>query len=169
MIISIEYCLYKKTNKNMGSKMSNHVIPKRDIIEEDEVDVCPICYDPLTENNSECVQKWNCSHRFHTKCIQNWNNGCPLCRTTQLRTQYNTRRNSCCSNTSKINPVNILDINIMKTSIKHVPEEHKSIYKNEWKDRCCIRENHNILFVQPYGVLGICEVCNIIQCYNVKH
>jgi len=58
----------------MGSKISNHVIPKKDIIEEDEVDVCPICYDPLTENNSECVQKWNCSHRFHTKCIQNWNN-----------------------------------------------------------------------------------------------
>lgn len=152
----------------MGQKMSNHVIPKKYITEEYEVDVCPICYDPLNENNSECVRKWNCSHRFHRNCIQNWNNGCPLCRTTQLLTQYNTRRNSH-SNINKINPLNTLDVNIMKTIHKEVPEEHKSKYTTTWKDRCCIRENHNMVFIQPYGVLGICEDCNIIQSYCLKH
>lgn len=152
----------------MGSKTSSPIIPNSYTIEEYGEDICPICYDPFTESNSECIKKWNCTHKFHRRCIQSWDHNCPMCRTTQLLTDYNTRRNSC-SIVKKINPVNILDINIMKTIHKHVPEEHKSIYRNDWKDRCCIRNNHNILFVQPYGVLGICEDCNIVQSYNVKH
>jgi len=152
----------------MGQSNSIPILPKKFVVDQDEVDICPICYDPLTENNSDCVRKWNCSHKFHKECIQSWNNGCPLCRTTQLLTQYNTRRNSG-SNTNKINPTNILDVNKMKTMYNYVPEQHKNIYLNTWKYRCCIRDNHNIMFIQPYGVLGICEDCNIIQCYNVKH
>ena len=146
--------------------MSSRVTSNSYIIEQDEGDICPICYDPLTENNSECVRKWNCSHRFHRDCIQPWNKGCPLCRTTQLLVQTNIRNNN---RTNKINPQNTLDVNIMKTIHTKVPEEHKSKYTTTWKDRCCIRENHNMVFIQPYGVLGICEDCNIIQSYCLKH
>lgn len=150
----------------MGQKMSSHVIPNSHIIEQDNGDICPICYDPLTENNSECIQKWNCSHKFHRGCIEQWNKGCPLCRTIELLRPNIIRQNN---RTNKINHLNTLDVNIMKTIHKEVPEQHKSKYTTTWKDQCCIRENHNMLFVQPYGVLGICEDCNIIQSYCLNH
>jgi hypothetical protein len=150
----------------MGQKMSSHIIPNSHIIEQDIGDICPICYDPLTENNSECIQKWNCSHKFHRGCIERWNKGCPLCRTLELLRPNIIRQNN---RTNKINPLNTFDVNIMKTIHREVPEEYKSKYTTTWNDKCCIRENHNMLFIQPYGVLGICEDCNIIQCYCLNH
>lgn len=122
---------------------------------------CSICLEPLKINDPKCIKKWKCSHMFHKDCIRTWNKDCPLCRTKHL-----IKCVSQCNNSE--NPVNTLDINIMKTYRK-VPEQHIHIYKNDWKDRKCIRENHDMLIIQPYGVLIICEDCNIIQSYNLKH
>jgi len=34
---------------------------------------CVICWECITPDESH--QKWNCSHRFHKKCITSWNKG----------------------------------------------------------------------------------------------
>ena len=65
----------------MGSKISSPITPNSYNMEEYEEDICPICYDPFTESNSECIKKWNCTHKFHRRCIQSWDYNCPMCRT----------------------------------------------------------------------------------------
>ena len=125
--------------------------------------ICSICLD--TEIG-ECIQKWDCSHRFHSQCASKWNGNCPYCQTSQR----------ICStvmpNMHHINQHNkrcILDINIMKQMYKNVHIRYQDAYKNTWKDRHCIDSNHNIIYVQLYGVLGICEDCDTTQSYNLMH
>lgn len=41
---------------------------------------CPICYDTMKDDNSSTM---NCSHSFHTACIDRWleeSDTCPMCR-----------------------------------------------------------------------------------------
>lgn len=44
-------------------------------------DVCPICFDDLTENGIISLEK--CNHKYHNKCIDEWflrSDTCPVCR-----------------------------------------------------------------------------------------
>lgn len=55
------------------------------------------------------------------------------------------------------------NINIM------VDEKYRYIYEKVWKDRDCISQTHRIWFFKNYGVIGICEMCNTIQGFNLLH
>ena len=122
-------------------------------------EVCCVCLD--TNTTLRRIHKWKCPHTFHEECIETWNNGCPLCRTMVLfhpNVTWNISRN----------PTNILNIERMKMLLP-VPVEHQHVYANHWKDRGCIDSNHHMLFIQPNGVIVICEDCNTIQTYYVMH
>ena len=45
---------------------------------------CAICLEIL---NTDIINKWTCIHKFHCKCIKDWNKFCPLCETTELNNQ----------------------------------------------------------------------------------
>lgn len=125
---------------------------------------CVICWECITPDESH--QKWNCSHRFHRNCVESWNNGCPTCRNRTLfddglggeRVTWSISRN----------PENILNLESMKkTNILSVNLEH--IYKNVWKDRDCVDQNHKIWYFNNFGVVAICENCNTVQSFNRMH
>ena len=122
--------------------------------------ICSICLDNISSN--KCYQKWNCTHRFHEECIENWDNNCPICRNNDLLCPEITW--SICRN-----PINVLNIHTMKQISKCVPDEKKNHYLQQWKDRGCIEEEHNIHCLQTYGIILICESCNTIQRFNVEH
>jgi hypothetical protein len=53
-------------------------------------DCCSICLENMTEDE---ITTTECSHKFHTTCLQRWNkNSCPICRRTlnQHQPQRNT-------------------------------------------------------------------------------
>ena len=70
--INIKYEKCSSCNfKNHMKKLCHEVIDK-----------CPICLDPIYDNDSQIKTK--CKHLFHRKCLYIWkrrNNSCPICRT----------------------------------------------------------------------------------------
>ena len=123
---------------------------------------CAICYDD--ENTSPLIHKWTCSHdeKFHTTCIENWNGGCPLCRNTENLEQYKpiprySRGRKFISPEYLLNPLN------------HIPNQHKPVYMEHWNKKICIENNHHLIFIKPYGVVGWCQNCDITQCFNLSH
>ncbi len=117
---------------------------------------CSICFEELNENN--LFQKWKCTHRFHRCCVESWNKGCPLCRTTELLHESQFK-----------NSKNILDLERMKSLHKIVPTKYQNVYKEKWNDKGCIENNHSLLLFQPFGVIAICEDCNTVQAFNLMH
>ena len=53
--------------------------------------------------------------------------------------------------------------------MKDIPEDYIINYKINWIDNKCIQENHNIIFKQPFGVIGICLNCKKVQSYDLYH
>jgi hypothetical protein len=128
---------------------------------------CCICLDTNTAH-IETIRKWNCSHKFHAECISNWNHSCPVCRNciNMLPISY------ACEEirwTISRNPRCVLNTDDMKRLHETVPDEHVHIYKNAWKDQDCIAQNHRMVYLQPYGVIAICEDCDTIQTYCLMH
>ena len=129
-------------------------------------DVCCVCLE--TNTTSQRICKWECSHSFHTSCIERWNIGCPVCRNDVLASSSNNV-NTDVGWTISRNPACILDVEHMKEHISQVPTEHIDIYKNEWKDRECINANHRMVYFHTYGVIAICEDCDTTQSFNCMH
>lgn len=129
------------------------------IMDNNNQDLCCVCLETNTTHAQ--IRKWTCSHSFHEECIDQWDNGCPMCRNMELITPNVTW-------TISRNPRNVLNIDVMK-SVKSVPENFIDIYKNIWKDQDCINENHSMVYSQPYGVVVICEDCNTVQCFKLMH
>lgn len=117
---------------------------------------CCVCLEVISEEQE--YKKWTCSHKFHKNCITSWNKGCPLCRTTELVNPLKSK-----------NPKNILDLERMKNLNNLVPLYHQSIYKENWNDTECIKDNHSLWLFNNYGVIGICENCNTVQSFNLMH
>lgn len=112
---------------------------------------CHICF----VNTSEFKKVWTCNHGVCNSC-SNRLTICPFCR-------------SCREISTDDQPTpNQLDINKMK-QLRQVDSNYKQIYLNQWGKRECILNNHNMILVQPYGVICICETCNLIKCFNLKH
>ena len=124
--------------------------------------LCAICYDD--ENTSPLIHKWTCIHdeKFHTTCIENWNGDCPLCRNTQYLEQYkplphSSQQKRCLSQEFLLNP------------LFRISNQHKPVYIDQWTQTNCIENNHHLIFIQPYGVIGWCQNCDITQCFNLSH
>tara|TARA_B100000214_G_scaffold371873_1_gene349060 strand:+ start:182 stop:535 length:354 start_codon:yes stop_codon:yes gene_type:complete len=112
---------------------------------------CSICLDTSIEN--KMITKWICNHKFHEKCIEEWNNYCPNCRCNKLiktTTKYNN---------------NCFDIDLFLTWAKEIIINNTN-YKNQWKNNECITNNHKLTFYKVYGVIGICHDCSIVQSFN---
>lgn len=127
--------------------------------------ICCICLDTNT-TGGEHIQKWDCIHRFHEECVNNWNHNCPMCRTSlrmpshdEIHVTWAEQRNPQCR----------LNIAYMKQYYNPVNVQDQVVYKNSWKDRGCIESNHNIVYIITYGVIGICEDCVTIQTFNSMH
>ncbi len=125
---------------------------------------CIVCWDSI--DKEESYQKWNCSHRFHKKCIEAWSNGCPTCRNPNL---FNDGHCEPVTWLISRNPRNVLDLERMKNSRILVQENLEHIYKNKWKDQECIGLDHKLWYFDNFGVQVICENCNTIQCFNRTH
>ena len=132
----------------------------------DNFDSCSICFECLDPKQD--FQKWNCSHRFHENCVRRWNNGCPMCRTMELIDSDQEEIEVTWSISR--NPSNVLDLERMKNMNNIYLEENLiPMYKNVWKDRDCIDQNHSLWFFKPFAVICICENCNTVQSFNRIH
>ena len=126
---------------------------------------CSICLEEITQEKE--FQKWECQHRFHQSCVNKWNKGCPICRTSILATDTET-----IDITWSIsrNPRNVLDIERMKNMNNiRLSDDLIPMYKDVWKDRDCIDQNHNLWFFKPFAIICICENCNTVQSFNQIH
>lgn len=139
--------------------------PNLDSIMENCDSCCSICFESLDEK--QAFQKWNCSHRFHENCVQRWNNGCPMCRTRRL-IESQIEEIEVTWSISR-NPSNVLDLDRMKSMNIYLEDDLIPMYKNVWKDRDCIDQNHSLWFFKPFAVLCICENCNTVQSFNRIH
>lgn len=125
---------------------------------------CCICFECLDEE--QAFQKWNCSHHFHENCVRRWNNGCPICRTME---RAHVEGEEITWSISR-NPSNVLDLERMKNMNNiYLSNDLIPMYKNVWKDRDCIDQNHTLWFFQPFAVICICENCNTVQSFNKLH
>ncbi len=72
---------------------------------------CPICYEPMTKENT---QKLNCGHKFHKKCIKKWKRNntakCPMCRGSIQTLSPESQISSIASNGSHDNFIDLGDI-----------------------------------------------------------
>ena len=50
---------------------------------------CCICLDEIKETENDIVTCIHCKNYFHSKCINSWNNNCPLCRKTLRENDVN--------------------------------------------------------------------------------
>lgn len=60
--------------------LSKHKTWKNQLVDEEEEDSCPICFEDYEADNPKI--KTNCEHDFHLSCILEWmerSNGCPIC------------------------------------------------------------------------------------------
>tara|TARA_B100000902_G_C27286323_1_gene904610 strand:- start:768 stop:1133 length:366 start_codon:yes stop_codon:yes gene_type:complete len=116
-----------------------------------ELITCSICLNNIEDH--EGFKKFKCDHIHHKKCIDSWNGNCPIC-----RVGYEL----------KANKISLDSINGFKRN-SSVPEEFHNLYLSSWNERQCIDNSHKLFFVKPYGVIGICENCHIIQSFNLRH
>ena len=117
--------------------------------------ICGICINVLSPN--ENYRKWNCHHYFHKVCADSWNNGCPICRTQDLIE----------NNNSNITKSHNLNLDILNTFDSANYYQH---YYEKWKYTECKTYNHKLKFVNcrtpPFGVLGFCKKCDLVQPFN---
>ncbi|CAH8287653.1 unnamed protein product [Eruca vesicaria subsp. sativa] len=62
------------------SDLSKHKTFKNQLVDEEEEDSCPICFEDYEAENPKI--KTNCEHDFHLSCILEWmerSDGCPIC------------------------------------------------------------------------------------------
>lgn len=65
----------------VNNKISSLVLVNVDDIDEQDRDVCSICYQDLNKENGE-VRKTRCNHMFHFQCLRKWifvQDTCPMC------------------------------------------------------------------------------------------
>ena len=124
---------------------------------------CSICY----ENIQELYSKWTCNHNFHKNCIEQWHNGCPLCRCIVIK-RLNNGSDSDTESDPDYPKENILDIDQI-SNLFDVPVASRQLYLMLWKKRACIENNHNMLIKEPYCTMVICINCNLIKTFNRLH
>ena len=125
--------------------------------------ICSICLEPLDEG----IKLYNCVHLYHDNCINSWNGTCPVCRGQRLPSTLTIINNN--SNQTNNNSISEESIYRFKSLNSIVPPEYNYIYHQKWEKNDCVNYNHRLIFLKPYGVLGICEDCKIIQCFNLSH
>lgn len=115
-------------------------------------EICSICLENIQDKNIS-KGKYNCNHSFHNVCVSNWKGDCPLCRASKLK--------------------ELIYINERIEGFKNIqnciPSSYINIYMNKWSNRYCLENNHSIFFRKPFGVIGVCETCNTIECFNLSH
>jgi len=142
---------------------------------------CPICLNTIDisdGNGSKFITKYNCTHFCHEVCINEWNRGCPICRALIRPIDRNVSIGLISARHIPIDRnVSTADGNVYTTvdciegfdNVIQVPSEYEYLYKQQWKNRECINNNHTIIYRKPYGVIAICTQCLIIQCFNLAH
>ena len=126
---------------------------------------CPICFD----NIEQLYTKWTCNHYFHEECINTWNHSCPSCRNTNRLIQPNEPPNEPHNESSSDRPKNnIMDVSALRSLIQ-VPMDNRNMYLTNWGKPDCVDNNHELLILQPYGVMVICVNCNLIKTFNRLH
>jgi len=148
----------------MGSNSScSGVYQHPNILEnQNNLELCCICLEHLNEN--EDTKPYQCTHLYHSNCINNWHGNCPTCRAEKISTILTNN-----NNTRNLSDISDESIDAFKHNVPKVPINYHNIYHQTWKKNECVRHNHNLIFRRPYGVVGICEDCKIIQCYNLSH
>ena len=119
--------------------------------------VCPICLDNIEikreqDNNVNIIVLKGCRHVYHKKCLKlYWKNvdrkRCPLCRDE--------------------NVTDDLFFNNWITKNNRLKLDKYNKYLIQWHNRDCIENNHFIIFVKPFGVIGICLNCKRVESFNV--
>lgn len=119
--------------------------------------VCPICLDNIEvereqDNNVNITLLKICRHVYHRNCLKlYWQNinkkNCPKCRNE--------------------NVIEDLFYNDWITKYNRLKLDKYNKYLIQWYNRDCIENNHFIIFVQPFGVIGICLNCKRIESFNV--
>lgn len=116
---------------------------------------CIICF----EDKNNFKKLWICNHSFCNDCLiklqnRSSNLKCPICRTDKLLNYVQNHHN--------LNK-NVLNINKVKKKDKLINESH---YISQWKQKTCIDHNHTLIVRRIYGVIVICETCNLFDCFN---
>ena len=111
---------------------------------------CSICLCEMKDDKYVC-QKYKCNHSFHKNCISDWHGTCPLCRANEIYDPIKKR------------------IKGFKDLPRNVPSQYIKIYLEKWGNNQCQENNHTMFFKHTYGVIGICETCQSIQCFNLSH
>jgi|UniRef100_A0A6C0CYZ7 hypothetical protein len=130
---------------------------------QNNLELCSICLEYLNEN--EDTKPYQCTHLYHSNCINNWHGNCPTCRAEKSSTTLTNNNN----NTRNLSDISEESIEGFKRCHQRIPTNFHFIYHQKWKKNDCVRYNHNLIFLKPYGVVGICEDCKIIQCFNLSH
>lgn len=136
---------------------------------QNNLKLCSICLEHLNPN--EGIKIYHCTHLYHTNCINNWNGNCPDCRSQRLPSTLGITTNYSINNQSTSELPSITDESIegFKRCHQRIPTNFHFIYHQKWKKNDCVSYNHNLIFLKPYGVVGICEDCKIIQCFSLIH
>jgi len=130
----------------------------------DTYNECSICLSSL--NN--IVKPYICGHEFHSECISQWNGSCPICRGLKIINDINNINDEYPLNQDDQKClINITRMENIYTKISNI--DHINIYKNVWKIRSCVNENHNLIFIVPYGAMGLCKTCNRVESFNLMH
>ena len=130
---------------------------------QNNLELCSICLEHLNEN--EDTKPYQCTHLYHSNCINNWHWNCPTCRAEKSSTTLTNNNN----NTRNLSDISEESIEGFKRCHQRIPTNFHFIYHQKWKKNDCVRYNHNLIFLKPYGVVGICEDCKIIQSFNLSH
>lgn len=120
---------------------------------EENSTICCICLENFKTNQGTKV--YNCSHQYHKGCTDSWGGNCPLCKASKLPIQSDDF-------TKEL-------IRGFKENNSYVPEQFHDLYLKSWKKHECITNKHNLIFLRPFGVIGICENCDRIESFNLKH
>ena len=141
--------------------MDNTPGVQKHTIDEEEINetFCSVCLD----DKNNMVIPYECQHSYCSDCIKQWNRPCPLCRSNFTNTNTNTNTNT------TFNTISQVSINCLLQNNQKLPIQHHALYKRTWKKNECIDNSHSLSYLSPYGVVVICEDCNIIQCYNRLH
>jgi hypothetical protein len=147
----------------MGTTCSmSDVYQQCNILEnQNSFELCSICLECVNEN--EGTKAYRCKHLYHANCSNKWHGNCPTCRAEKISTTLTN------NNTRNLSDITDESIQGFKRCHQNVPTNFHNIYHQTWKKNDCLRHNHNLIFLRPYGVVGICEDCKIIQCYNLSH
>ena len=152
----MKYKIFLFTKKNLSFFLVNlHIyifkyLNMQNICDK-ELITCSICLNDIKDQDG--IKKFKCDHIYHLECINSWNGNCPMCRAEYIL---------------KSNQISQNFINGYKR-ISSVPEQFHSLYLSSWNKKQCIDNSHKLIFVKPYGVIGICENCHIIQSFNLRH